>query len=204
MGENPNCDLCELHTTAGKRSVCLKGRGGDAASILIFLDSPNAIEDKRGRGCVSDGVEWLFWAFRRMSIPPEEFYVDYILKCHPGRNKNFGKKPYRQVMVEACSYYRIATLQQIAPRVVVAMGGKACEAFVGQDKVSAFEGTQWTPWEPAVRNVVSSVWVTYSPAYALQDPAESVGIFRTLWFAAVEAGLKPKINDKVIPYDYGT
>lgn len=201
--ENPECDRCELAGTVGK-SVCLKGRGGDNPSILIFLDAPNAIENKRAKGMVSEGVEWLLWAFRRMSIPPSEFYIDYILKCHTGKSKNFGKKAHRQVMVEACSYYRFATLQLLRPKVVIAMGGKACEAFVGQDKVSAFEGTAWMPVEPEVRDVVPLVWVTYSPAYALQDPAESVGIFRTLWHAAIQAELKPEINETTIPFDYGT
>lgn len=203
MVENHECDKCDLATTANKRSICLKGRGGGEASILIFLDAPNELEDRRGRGCVSDGVEWLMWAFRRMSIPPEEYYIDYVIKCCPKRNKNFTKKAYRQAMIEACSYYRFATLQRIQPAVIVAMGGKACEAFVGQDHVSAFEGTHWLPWEPEVREVVPTVWVTYSPAYALQDPAESVGIFRTLWLAAIAADLKPKIAD-ITPFDYGT
>lgn len=203
MNEDHNCSRCELGATVGK-SICLKGRGGDNPSILIFLDAPNAIESKRGRGIVSEGAEWLFWAFKRMSIPPTEFYIDYVLKCWPAPNHNFGKKAYRQVMVEACSYYRFATLQLLQPKVVIAMGGKACEAFVGQDKVSAFEGTSWMPVEPEVRDVVPLVWVTYSPAYALQDPAESVGIFRTLWHAAIQAGLTPTINQDLQPYDYGT
>ena len=201
--ENHECERCELSATANKRSVCLKGRGGDAASILIYLDAPNELEDRRGRACVSDGVAWLDWAFKRMSIPYEEYYIDYVIKCCPKRNRNFTKKAYRQAMLEACSYYRFATLQFIRPAVVIAMGGKACEAFVGQDKVSAFEGTHWTPWEPEVREVVQTVWVTYSPAYSLQDPAESVGIFRTIWAAAVSVGLEPKIAD-IAPFDYGT
>lgn len=200
--ENPECDKCDLHRYA--KSVCLKGRGGDAPSILIFLDNPNIVEDKRGRGIVSDGADWLFWALARMSISHEEVYVDYVLKCYAPRNSGVTRKAERQVMYDACSEYRIATLQLFQPKVIIAMGAKACEVFVGQDKVSEFEGTSWTPWEPAVRDVCTSVWVTYSPAYALQDPAESVGIFRTLWFAAIEADLKPQINETIKPFDYGT
>ena len=203
MEENPACERCELHTTAGKRSVCLKGRGGDIATVAIFLDAPNELEDRRGRGCVSDGVEWLMWAFQRMSIPAEQFYIDYIIKCCPKRNRNYGKKAYRQVMTEACSYYRFATVAILKPKAIIAMGGKACEAFVGQDRVSAYEGASWTPLEPEIREVVPCVWVTYSPAYSLQDPAESVSIFRTLWFAVMSTGLVPKIAD-IPPFDYGT
>ena len=201
--ENPECRRCELAGYAKRHSVCLKGRGGDAPKLLVFLDNPNVVEDKRGKGVVSDGADWLFWAFTRMGVKWEDIYVDYVLKCYPGKNPNIGKKAPREQMYEACSEYRIATLQLFQPLAVVAMGKKACEAFIGQEKVSEYEGSQWTPWEPAVREVCMNVWVTYSPAYALQDPAESVGIFRTLWAAAEAAGLEPKITE-VRPFDYGT
>lgn len=203
MDENPNCNLCSLHSFAGKRSVCLKGSGGDNAKLMIFLDHPNMIEDKRARGVCSDAVEWLKWAFKRMSIPRSEIYVDYVLKCYPNKCKPFKNKANRQEYYEQCSVYRIATLQQIKPKAIVAMGSKACEAFLGGDKLKDWEGTTWIPDEPFVREYVEKIWVVYSPAYALQAPAESVGIFRVLWFAAIDAGLKPKIDKSVIPYDYG-
>lgn len=204
MNENPDCDRCSLHTTANPRAVCLKGGGGDKPKLVIFLDAPNIVEDKRGRGVVSDGVEWLKWCFRRMSISRDDIYVDYVLKCYPGRDSNFKKKALRAEMVEQCSYYRVATLQLLKPKVIVSMGRFACEALTGRsDKVKESEGNKWIATEPFVREHVSHIWVTYSPAYALQDPAESVGIFRVLWWAAIDARLKPNINKTVAPYDYG-
>jgi hypothetical protein len=83
------------------------------------------------------------------------------------------------------------------------MGSKACEAFVGNDKVAQFEGTYWTPQEPFVREIVDRVYITYNPAYALQDPAESVSIYRTLQAAAEHAGIKTELAP-IIMYDYGT
>lgn len=205
MNENPACKSCSLCESASRRSICLKGGGGDKAKLLIFLDAPNIVEDKRSRGVVSDGVMWLKWALARMSVSRNDVYVDYIVKCYPGRSQGFKKKAQRAEMVEQCFQYRIATLQHHEPKAIIAMGRFACEAMTGRsDKVKESEGTTWTPAEPQVRDYVPNVWVSYSPAYALQDMAESVGIFRVLWHAAIDAGLKPKIDKGVAPFDYGT
>lgn len=203
MDENPNCKLCKLSELANKRSVCLKGAGGDNAKLMIFLDHPNMIEDKRGRGVCSEAVEWLKWCFRRMSIDRTEVHIDYVLKCYPVDKKDFAKKSNRQVYYEACSHYRIATLQFKKPKAIVVMGAKACEAFLGSDKLKEWEGTTWVPDEPFVREYVEHIWISYSPAYALESPAESVGIYRILWHAAIDAGLKPQVDKTVKPFDYG-
>ena len=84
------------------------------------------------------------------------------------------------------------------------MGSVACEAFIGEQKVGNFEGTCWIPNEPFVREFVERVWITYSPAYALEDPSNAVSIYRTLYQAAEEAGLNPKFNKEAKAFDYGT
>lgn len=204
MNENYNCKLCELHNSANRKSVCLRGGGGDQAKLMIYLDHPSIVEDRRNRGLCSNAVEWLKWALSRMSVDRKNVYVDYVLKCYPGNaKKQFKKKANRQVYYEVCSTYRVATLQLIKPKAIIAMGSKACEAFLGSDKVGDYEGTNWIPDEPFVREHVERLWISYSPAYALEAPAESVGIYRVLWFAAMEAGLQPKLNTKQTPFDYG-
>lgn len=203
MNENPKCRLCALHSSASPKSVCLKGGGGGTAPLAIFLDSPTLVEDRRHRGFVSQGAEFLRWMLRRMSLVNDDVYVDYVLKCYTGNDKTVGRKAYRQEMIEACSTYRFATLQQIKPKAILTMGSKACEAFLGTEKVGNYEGAHWIPNEPLVREFVPHIWVTYSPLYALEDPSESVTIYRTLLAAAEDAGLKPKLNEKEAPFDYG-
>ena len=74
---------------------------------------------------------------------------------------------------------------------------------MGKEKVGLFEGTSWISRDPIFREFVPHVWITYNPAYGVQDPSETVGIYRTLYSAAIEAGLKPKWN-KTPTFDYGT
>lgn len=201
--ENINCQLCELYATASPKAVCLKGGGGLDAALCIFLDAPTIVEDRRGIALVSEAAVFLKWLLNRMSVQTKNVYVDYVLKCYPKPNKNVGKKPYRAEMLEACSVYRFATLQLHKPKAIIAMGTTACEAFTGSTEIGEYEGARWVPNEPRVREIVDGIWVTYSPAYALESPAESVGIYRTLFAAAEEAGLRPKLNKKIVKYDYG-
>lgn len=203
MNEDPQCQLCELCSTSNPRARCLKGSGSTDAPLLIYLDAPTLVDDKRARSFVSEAADYLRHLLDLMSIGQGSVYVDYVLKCYPKSNKNFGKKSPRAQMIEACATYRVATLQQIKPKAIIAMGTVACEAFIGESKVGNFEGTCWIPNEPFVREFVERVWITYSPAYALEDPANAVSIYRTLFAAATEAGLNPQFNKDAKAFDYG-
>lgn len=204
MKENPNCTRCQLSSFANERSVCLKGRGSKDAALLILLSAPSVVDDRRHQSFVSDEADYLDNLMKRMSIDRSSYYLDYVLKCYPKTCKAFGTKAHRQQMIEACSIYRIATLQFVKPKAVVLMGSTACEAVMGSEKVALFEGTDWIPREPKMREFVDKVWITYSAAYGLQDPTESVGIYRVLLNAAIDAGLSPRYDNKLIQYDYGT
>ena len=205
MKENHSCKLCDLSTTCNPKSICLNGesKGDGKKPLMIFLDAPGIVEDKRSKSFVSDGADLLRWLMARMSVRMEHVVFDYVLKCYPKPNPLFGKKPHRMSFIQACSVYRIATLQLYRPKAVVVMGATACEAFLGSNKVSDFEGTTWTPEEPKIRELIDCVWVTYAPAYALQSPAECVTLYRTLFSAAQKAGLRPKLNQALKHYDFG-
>ena len=95
MNEDPQCRLCELCSTAGPRSRCLKGSGSMDAALLIYLDAPTMVEDKRSRSFVSEGADYLRHLLDLMSVDKSQVYVDYVLKCYPKPNKNFGKKAPR-------------------------------------------------------------------------------------------------------------
>src|SRR5437016_4260245 len=122
MNENPNCTLCELHKFASSKSVCLKGKGDLAAKLLIFLDEPNVVEDRMGKGIVSEGADLLRFFLQRMSLSPKDYYIDYVLKCYHAKCPSFSKKANRQNFIESCSVYRLATLQLLRPLAVVGMG----------------------------------------------------------------------------------
>lgn len=194
MFENPACRLCKLSNWAA--SVCLQGLGNpDTARLVILVGEPTYQDDLQRRSFVSDGAAILKNLFLRMSVDIEtDVYFDYCVKCYGGKHMP-KQKAERLACYEACSTYRFATLQNM-PNVgaVVAMGKLAVEATIGVSELKHFEGESWTPSELDMRRHVPHVWVTYSPAYLLEKPAEIPNVYRVLFTAAAEAGLNPKPN----------
>ena len=190
--EDPNCSLCSLVNWCA--SPCLQGKGDlDTAKLAIFTDAPAYLDDVRHRPYVSDGAQILEYMLARMGLDLiRDVRLDYTLKCYAGK-KLPSKKRDRLVCIEACSTYRIATLQAMPNlKTIMAMGRTSLEAFNGSSELSAFAEECWTPREPSVRELgVRHIWVSYSPLYLIEKPAESPEVYRTLWKAAEEAGLNP-------------
>ena len=196
--ENHSCKLCPLHAQA--RNVCMKGWTGSDPRLLIFVDSPNVSEDRSGKSGTGESQELIRWMLQRMSVSLDKVAMSYTLRCI--RAKQLTKKAERIAAIESCWKYNLATIASLRPKAVVVMGQVSVECFLGTSEVGAREGTKWTA-DPPVRKVgVEEVWVTYSPAYALEQPAETYRIYRVLWKAAEEAGLKPKTNNKLKPFEF--
>lgn len=192
---NHNCRRCELSSYV--KTVFLQGLGDpDTAALAIFVDAPMWTDDRAARPFVSDGGQLLLNLLGRMSLPIEsgKVYLDYILKCGAGK-KMPKQKCDRLKCIEACSFYRFATLQNMPNlKRIVGMGKITLEAMTGASEMGEFVEESWTPREIELRQYTPHVWMTYSPAYGIEKPAEIPSIYRVLFKAAEEAGLDPKPN----------
>lgn len=200
MHEISNCQNCFLHKTARSNSRCLKGEGGIEAKLAIFADHPYMLDDRRGRPFVSEAGELLKWMLRRMSLSLESVYIDYTVKCYP--EKLPKKKPERYVAIQACSKYRIATLQSLRPKEIVGFGQLSCESLIGKSNVGDYANTCWPSSDPQVAAIVPRVWIGYSIGYPLNAPGEAHSQFGLIWLAAEAAGLHPQINEAIKPYKF--
>lgn len=203
MFEIENCQNCGLSKTAKPASRCLKGEGGVGARLAIYIDHPNYLDDRRCRSFVSEPADLLRWMLRRMSITPDKVYLDYVVKCYPGK-KLPQDKSTRFYCVHQCNQFRIATLQKVFPREIVGFGGLALEAFTGHSakQMKHHANCWWPPSDPRVASIVNRVWIGYSIGYAYQSPGEAHSQFGLLWMAAEHAGLEPKIDEKVRPFKF--
>lgn len=197
MFENPECEECVLHKRAKHR--CLPSQGDQDCRLAIFLDSPNFLDDKRGKSFVSDNADFVRWCLRRMSVNVTEVYFDYIVKCYPGKLP--GKKDERMTCVRACSQYRFAALQKLPHlKAAVALGALGCETFTLDKTIGNKVGAEWEPVSPMVRKFFKHIWIGYSPGMLKEKPSEAGAIFRVIWMAAEEAGFKVKVDPSVKPY----
>lgn len=199
MFENPECEKCVLHKRAKHR--CLPSVGTQDAKLAIFLDSPNYLDDRRGRGFVSDNAEFVRFCLRRMSVSLDDVYMDYVVKCYPGKMP--GKKDDRMACVRECSTYRFAALQKLPHlKALVGLGSLACETFTMVKEVGKKAGCDWPLISPMMKRHFEHVWIGMSPGVLKEQPAEAGSIYRVIFMAAEEAGLKPEVNLEVKPYNF--
>lgn len=199
MNENPECEDCELHKRAKHR--CLESLGDQDAKLAIFFDAPGFLEDRTGRSFVNDSAEFVKFSLARMSVSLDDVYLDYIVKCAPHKGKLPGKKPDRMACVNACSQYRLTALENLPHlKAICILGSLGSETFLGVKTVGDRAGAEWTPLSPFVRRFVDHIWVGFSPGLLREQPAEAPAIFRVIWKAAEDAGLRPKVNLKLKPY----
>lgn len=200
MFENPECEDCVLHKRARHR--CLPSIGTQDAVLAIYLDAPNFLDDCRGRSFVSDNAEFVKYCLRRMSVLLDSVFMDYIVKCYPVP-KLPGKKEDRMACVRACSQYRFAALQKLPHiKAIVGLGSLSCETFTLVKEVGKRAGADWIPISPIMKQHVERIWIGMSPGVLKEQPSEAGSIFRVIWMAAEEAGLKPEVNREMKPYDF--
>lgn len=198
---NPNCTACDLHE--GTSCVCLKGKSGEKGGLMVFTDYPDYFAERARRPYALDVGAFLRWCFQRMSVNPEIITYEYTLRCY-GQKTLPTTKAGRAVCIQECNQYRFVTIAKTQPRAIVTLGQTSLEAFTGRTRVKDNSGLKVPCNEGIVKRFVQHIWCAYSVQYALVSPSESPDMFRTIWYAAQEAGLKPKLNPKIAPFQWPT
>jgi uracil-DNA glycosylase len=128
------CSLCPL---AQQRERVIWAEGNPAAPVVVVLDNPGAREDREGDPFVCGTRQTLRTAAREAGLTPEEdLYVTWVLKCRPRRA--YDKEAARA----ACLPYLGEQLLEHRPKVVVALGNVALQAYLGdpEAEVKALRG----------------------------------------------------------------
>lgn len=200
---NPSCEACCLYEHA--KSVCLKGKNVDGhRPLAIFTSHPDYFADNAGRGYVMDSGKILDNILLRMSVNPSDVAYEYVLRCYPKKSLPTTKAGRADCFLE-CNRYRFASIAKLRPKAIVVLGGTAFEAFTGKssNQLKHYAERQVRAWEPVVGKHCSVVWVGYTlELILLKSAADTVSTARTIWQAAEQAGLRPKINPQVKPFEW--
>lgn len=188
------CTKCPLHEFA--KTNCFQPKGSSNPKMVIYLDHPHDDDDRKGRIGESDGTRLLLWMLKRMSVSLDDVSIEFALKCRKPKNQ-LTKKPERLEAIRQCKNNLIA----IKPKVIVVMGSIACEGFMGGQLLKNLEGAYWNTFG-TMKETAPHTYVTYSPAYAIKTPSETVRIYRILFMSAKEAGLSPKFNSTIKSFNY--
>jgi len=142
--------------------------GNPDADLMFVGEGPGAEEDRQGLPFVGRSGQLLDRLMRQeIGLTREHCYVANVVRCRPPGNRD----PLPDE-IEACSRYLEATLEIVAPRVVVTLGNFATRRLLGTSEgISRLRGRSY-PFREG--NLVP----TYHPAAALRGGGEILAEMR--------------------------
>jgi len=116
------------------------GAGNPNASIVIVNEAPNELDSKMGQiatGAAGDNLKTLLAA---AGIDRRDTYITNVCKCWPWKIVMDKFSPAQHVLsrpperdeIKACSCYLQQELQQIRPKIIIALGSVALSALEGR------------------------------------------------------------------------
>jgi uracil-DNA glycosylase len=163
--EAATCTRCRL--AAGRTNVVF-GMGDPHADLMFVGEGPGGEEDRQGLPFVGRSGQLLDRLMRQeMGLTREHCYVANVIRCRPPGNRD----PLPDE-IEACNPYLEATLELVAPRVVVTLGNFATRRLLETSEgISRLRGRSYT-----FRG--AHLVPTYHPAAALRGGGEIVAEMR--------------------------
>jgi DNA polymerase len=158
------CRRCELWEHA---TQAVPGEGAKKARIMLVGEQPGDQEDLQGHPFVGPAGALLDRALAQAGVDRSTVYVTNAVKhfkWEPRGKRRLHKTPAQKEIL-ACHYWLEGELEQVGPRVVVALGSTALKAVL-EDSHAALKDYMDQPVQHAGRWVVA----TYHPAYVLRVP----------------------------------
>lgn len=126
-----SCEKCPLHREA-TQVVC--GAGPSNAALMIVAEQPGDHEDLCGAPLVGPAGKIFDEALRRIGCDRERIYVTNAVK-----HFKFTLKGQRRIHakpsageIDICSWWLHREIEQVRPKLIVAMGASALRALTGQ------------------------------------------------------------------------
>lgn len=155
-----SCTRCILHK--GADSVCIPASGPDDADIMFMGEAPGADEDAANKPFVGPAGQELNALLKQAGLSRKIVRVSNIVRCRPPANRtpNTGER-------NACSFYTVQEINEVQPKVIVALGGSALKALTGVQKIGDNRGKMLSLL-PDYRSSIP-VLATYHPAAYLHQ-----------------------------------
>jgi DNA polymerase len=156
---------CLLCPWAAKSTQTVFGEGPHPAEVMLVGEQPGDLEDRQGKPFVGPAGQLLNEVLQQVGLPREKLYVTNAVKHFKyelkGKRRLHEKPSARDV--HTCQGWLMAEVQAVKPRIIVALGATAGQAFLGPTfRLGRARGEfVETPW--------TSQWLaTYHPAALLR------------------------------------
>ncbi len=152
-----DCTACRL---SQKRQHVVFGAGTVPAPILVVGEAPGEEEDLQGIPFVGRAGKRLWESMQRVGMDRISFYIANTVCCRPPKNR----APFYDE-VEACRARFLATVDIVAPKVILTLGATALTALTGKVGISRWRGKELPC---AITSTAIPVIPTFHPAYLLE------------------------------------
>lgn len=158
------CRRCALWRDATQG---VPGEGAKHAPIMMVGEQPGDSEDRAGKPFVGPAGKLLDNAMREAGVARDDVFITNAVKHFKWelRGKRRLHKTPAQREVEACRYWLDQELENVGPRVVIALGSTALKTLL-QDPHVRLQDYFGTVTEHGGRLVLA----TWHPSYALRSP----------------------------------
>jgi uracil-DNA glycosylase family 4 len=160
------CTRCDLSLT---RQRVVIGSGPTSPALLVVGEAPGRSEDEGGEPFIGRSGQLLFRLLEEeVGLSRSQCYVTNIVKCRPPNNRT----PTRHE-IATCHPWLVAQLDDVQPRVVLALGNTAARSIFGYEK-----GIGQTHGLVTELDSVPGM-ATYHPAAALRSGAIVLDLMRS-------------------------
>lgn len=127
------CTDCEFHH--GCNSNLIESTGPQKAKVMFVIDVPGITDDDTGELLSGDAGKKFDYILEHLNLEREQVYVTSAIRCKPP----WGKNP-KKTHIIACQKHLMSEILSVRPKAIVAMGGVAMEALIGEKGIRDFRG----------------------------------------------------------------
>jgi DNA polymerase len=171
------CTKCALHEG---RTHSVFARGNPRAELGFVGEGPGFNEDQQGLPFVGPAGQLLDKMIAAMGYRPDDVYICNVVKCRPPNNRT-----PRPDEAAACLPYLEGQLEEVAPRVLVALGRTAAVHLGCVEPDQRGWRGRWYRW----RDI--PVMATYHPAFLLRSPDKKRPVWQDLKQVMAHLGKRP-------------
>lgn len=172
------CTKCPLHKT---RTRTVPGQGSATPEIMFIGEGPGYDEDQQGLAFVGRAGQLLTKIIEAMGLTRDEVFIGNIVKCRPPENR----KPLPDEM-SACLPYLRAQIEQLKPKLIVALGATAVQGLLQIETVGITKlRGQWMSYQGI------DLMPTFHPAYLLRNPPAKREVWEDMKAVLAKLGKTP-------------
>jgi DNA polymerase len=161
-----HCRNCPLFADA---TQTVFGEGPASAGMMFVGEAPGDQEDRQGRPFVGPAGQLFDRALQEAGIDRGTIYLTNAVKHFKfilrGRRR-IHQKPDRSE-IEACKLWLFGEIEQVGPRLIVAMGATAAQSLLGRQVTIGRERGRFQHYPPD-----RHLFVTVHPSFLLRVPDE--------------------------------